>query len=312
MKKLFLTTIPTIALIFFSAFFLTINVAGKQKASPTLLKHQEVLSEENHFKNLNNNTVFTVLTLNIAHGRKDGASQIFQKSNQIKSNLYDISSLLKRESPDIVALQEADGPSIWSGNFSHVEYLAENSGYAHSVRGAHVDGMMLSYGTALLSKQLLYEPISVTFEPSPPTFPKGFLSASTKMNNEIEADIISVHLDFSRKDVRQKQVQNMVNLLSVRKKPLIIMGDFNCEWEENSAVKVLAEKLDLSIYQLTNNNQITFPILKKRIDFILISNEFEFVTYEVLPDVVSDHLGVISKIKIKDNNDRKIVEHIKI
>jgi endonuclease/exonuclease/phosphatase family metal-dependent hydrolase len=312
MKKLFLTTISTIALIFCSAFFLTINVAGKQKASPILIKHQKLLSEENHFKDLNNNTVFTLLTLNIAHGRKDGVSQIFQKSNQIKSNLDDISSLLKRESPDIIALQEADGPSIWSGNFSHVKYLAENSGYIHSVRGAHVDGMMLSYGTALLSKQLLDEPISVTFEPSPPTFPKGFLSASIKMNNEIEADIISVHLDFSRKDVRQKQVQNMVNVLSAREKPLIIMGDFNCEWEENSAVKVLAEKLDLSIYQLTNNNQITFPILKKRIDFILISNEFEFVTYKVLPDIVSDHLGVISKIKIKDNNDRKIVEHIKI
>lgn len=79
------------------------------------------------------------------------------------------------------------------------------------------------------------------------------------------------------------------------------MGDFNCEWEENSAVKVLAEKLDLSIHQLTNNNQITFPILKKRIDYILISNEFEFVTCKVLPDVVSDHLGVIAKIKIKDS-----------
>lgn len=302
MKKISLTIISAIALIFCCLFLVAINVAGKQKTFPTVLEYQNLLSDENQVTSINNNTIFTLLTLNLAHGRKDGVSQIFQKNSEIRSNLDEIIALLKREDPDIVALQEADGPSVWSGNFSHVAYLAKNSFSNYSVRGAHIDGMKLSYGTALLSKTCLYDPLSVTFEPSPPTFPKGFLSATTKMNNAIEADIISVHLDFSREEVRQKQVQNMVEMLSARKKPIIIMGDFNCEWEDNSAVKVLAEKLDLSICHLATGSRVTFPTLNKRIDYILISNEFEFVTYEVLSDVVSDHLGVIAKIKFKDNS----------
>jgi endonuclease/exonuclease/phosphatase family metal-dependent hydrolase len=301
--KIFFSIISVFLFIVCSAFLLTKNVTGKSKSCPAILNHQDALIAKNHSVKKNENGVITLLSLNIAHGRSDGVNQIFQNSKSIKSNLDEIISLLKRETPDIIALQEADGPSIWSGNFSHVTYLAEKAGYNHSVRGEHVSGMRLSYGTALLSKNQIHSPVSVTFSPSPPTFSKGFLSVSQRIGNDIEIDIISVHLDFSRKEIRQKQVQNMINKLSGKNKPLIIMGDFNCEWEKNSAVKILAEKLNLSTYQVEENNQITFPALKKRIDFILISNDFEFITHEVLPDIVSDHLGVLSTIKLKARSE---------
>ena len=44
---------------------------------------------------------------------------------------------------------------------------------------------------------------------------------------------------------------------------------------------------------------ITFPALKKRLDYILVSDDFEFVTYRVIKDMVSDHLGVVSEIRKK-------------
>jgi hypothetical protein len=112
----------------------------------------------------------TVLTLNMAHGRKDTRHQAFLRKGRIQSHLAEIADMLERVGPDIAALQETDGPSIWSGNFSHVEYLAERAGFPYFVHGEHVRGLKLAYGTALLSHALPEEPTSVTFRPSPPTF----------------------------------------------------------------------------------------------------------------------------------------------
>lgn len=39
--------------------------------------------------------------------------------------------VITRENPHVVALQEADGPSFWSGKFNHVDYLARTGGYSY-------------------------------------------------------------------------------------------------------------------------------------------------------------------------------------
>ena len=93
-----------------------------------------------------------VLSLNMAHGRKDSFSQFFVSEAQIRRNLADIVELLKREDADIVALQEADSPSSWSGNFDHVELLAREAGYRWYTHAWHVDNSFASYGPAVLSR----------------------------------------------------------------------------------------------------------------------------------------------------------------
>ncbi|MCP3901317.1 MAG: hypothetical protein GY707_16555 [Desulfobacteraceae bacterium] len=298
-SKFFITIVFITTLIISIAFILTLNVAGNRNSVPSVSKHSALLPGEKAITGLNNNSVFEILTLNIAHGRKNGPNQIFQSKNKIKSNLDEVASLLKRESPDLVALQEADGPSLWSGDFSHVKYIAEKSRYDYSVRGAHVKGMGLTYGTALLSKYPLASPVSVTFKPSPPTFPKGFVSADINLGNKLSTKIVSVHLDFFRKTIRKEQVENMTDILSPNKKSLIIMGDFNCEFEQGSALQILAEKLNLSVYSKGVEQMITFPKLEKRLDYILISHDLEFISYKVVKDIVSDHFGVVSEIRKK-------------
>ena len=42
-------------------------------------------------------------------------------------------------------------------------HIAEKAGYCYSIHGAHVEGMMLSYGTAILSKYPLCKPACVDF-----------------------------------------------------------------------------------------------------------------------------------------------------
>jgi endonuclease/exonuclease/phosphatase family metal-dependent hydrolase len=239
----------------------------------------------------------TVMTLNLAHGRKDGFSQMLQSGRTIQGHLEDVAAVLRRESPAVVALQEADGPSFWSGDFDHVARLAEGAAFGYSVRGSHVDGGGLSYGTALLSRFAPDAPVSVTFAPSPPTFPKGFVVSRVTFPGGWSADVVSVHLDFARASVRKEQVAEMIRTLSRRPSPRIVLGDFNSEWDDDdSAVRALVEGLHLTAWRENAKNLDTFPFSGKRLDWILISPELEFREYRVVPDVLSDHLGVAAAI----------------
>ncbi len=242
-----------------------------------------------------------VMTLNVAHGRGDGRHQVLTRKKTHRAKLDAVAALLARERPDVAALQEADGPSVWSGRFDHVAHLARAAKFACSVRGEHVKGAKLSYGTALLSMLPLERPLSVTFAPSLPTPSKGFVLATIAWPGHptLEADVVSVHLDFARKKVRRRQVADLIGRLERRGRPLILMGDFNCQWtDEESPLQTVAEKLELRAYRPEAEDMVTFPKLKKRLDWILISRELEFARYEIVPDRVSDHLGVVCDVKV--------------
>jgi len=106
-----------------------------------------------------------------------------------------------------------------------------------------------------------------------------------------------VHLDFSRKSVRQQQIMEITNILSQRSNPIIILGDFNSEWfSDGSVVKRLADTAHMKVYQPDAKHLQTYLKRDKRLDWILISNELEFVSYEVLPDVISDHQAVMATV----------------
>jgi endonuclease/exonuclease/phosphatase family metal-dependent hydrolase len=248
-----------------------------------------------------------VLSLNVAHGRKDALNQVFLKKADFENNLAVIAEMLVASDADIVALQEADGPSYWSGEFDHVAALAEDANYSWFERASHAQSLVFDYGTALLSRQPFEEVLNHTFEPSPPTMSKGLILGQIRwqsVGNPGKAqlvDVISVHLDFSRKKVRQQQIGEIVQALKERHHPAIILGDFNSDWfSEASIVKELAEKASLQVYRPEATDLGTYKDGSKRLDWILISEELEFLDYRVLPDVVSDHRAVFAEIGFRN------------
>lgn len=253
-----------------------------------------------------NKQVLTILTLNIAHGRKDAFNQIFLSKKKISQNLLDIADVIRSQNADVVALQEADGPSRWSGNFDHVAFIADQAGYSWFYRAAHADSWFFNYGTAILSRLPIIETVEHTFKPSPPTFNKGFLLGRVMWNpnpdveRTVAIDIVSVHLDFSSKKVRRKQINEIADILLTRSSPMIILGDFNSEWfADDSVVKRLADKAHLKVYQPDATNLQTYLKGGKRLDWILLSNELDFVSHEVLPNVISDHQVVVATVALK-------------
>ncbi|MFV9614890.1 MAG: endonuclease/exonuclease/phosphatase family protein [Gammaproteobacteria bacterium] len=251
------------------------------------------------------NSVLRVATLNLAHGRKDSFNQLFVGEDTHKENLNDIADVLIQHKPHVVALQEADAASRWSGSFDHVAYLASAAKYPWRTHESNAESWLYSYGTALLSALSFAETIKHTFEPSPPTLDKGFVLAQIEwpFSDGIKSrkvDIISVHLDFSRQSVRDKQIKEMLEILSIRMNPTIIMGDFNSEWlAEVSVIKELATKSRFSSYRPESGDYNTYK--DKRLDWILISNDMEFANYQVLPEILADHLMVVADIRFKSN-----------
>ena len=249
-----------------------------------------------------------VLSLNVAHGRKDRMNQLLLSGNTIRKNLADIATFLARTGADIVALQEADAASRWSGNFDHVALLAEQAGYPVFSHTPHASSWLFSYGTAILSQAAFTETINYTFEPSPPTMNKGFTLAQIvwqpDANDEplLPIDVISVHLDFSRQEVRESQIQEITRALGDRDNPVIVLGDFNSDWlADELVVRSLADDNKLKGYRPEDNSLGTYKSGEnsKRLDWILISSPLEFVSYEVLPDVVSDHKAVLAEIALE-------------
>ncbi len=242
-----------------------------------------------------------VMTLNLAHGRKNAWHQAFLKRRQIEAHLNDVAEVICRERPDVIALQEADGPSIWSGRFDHVAHLAERAEMPCFVRGEHVRRLKLCYGTALLSRHPLEDSVVRTFAPSPLTLPKGFVVASLRWSGEPqrEVDVASVHLDFSRRSVRRRQVEEIVRLMSGRDRPRVLMGDLNCEaGRREGTIRELSSALSLKLYRSEATGMDTFPLRRKRFDWILISRELEFHHHATLPDVLSDHRAVVASVRV--------------
>jgi len=240
-----------------------------------------------------------VMTLNVAHGRGEAFHQLFQKSDTIVRNLDEVSAMLKREQVDVVALQEADAPSFWSGNFNHVDYLARQASYSSAVNGTHVDGPGLSYGTALLSNSGLRHAESVTFNPDIALTPKGFVVSTVEWPGQphVQVDVVSLHLDFSSEMTRRAQALELIEFMRGRNRPMVVMGDFNAEWGASDAtVRLIASELALRAYQPDGEGQSTFPYRGKRLDWILVSHGMEFREYRVVSDAVSDHRGVVAEL----------------
>ena len=247
-----------------------------------------------------------VVTLNVAHGRKDGRNQMLLKDETIRSNLLELAQLLDRAEADVIALQEADAESSWSGGFNHVDFLAENSTYGCSHHGIHASSRMYDFGTALLSGRPFQGSFVHSFQPSRPTTTKGFSVAALNWNPDgllpepKLVKFISVHLDFSRRSVRRSQIDEMVAVLSRIEGPMVLMGDFNTDWQtEDSSLKYLAEQMNLSVFEPHADGLSTYGDKGARLDWILISPELEFSMYAVFPDVVSDHYAVAAEINLK-------------
>jgi endonuclease/exonuclease/phosphatase family metal-dependent hydrolase len=243
-------------------------------------------------------SILRVMTLNVAHGRGNRLVQRLVRRRRAEQHLGHVADLLQRQGPDVVALQEADAKALWSGRFNHVDFLARQAGYPQYIQMSHVDGLGLAYGTALLARGSLHEGRGRTFQPSPPTFAKGWVSAVLEwpaMPGGL-VRLISLHLDFSRARCRQAQLRELALDLAAETRPLVIMGDFNTTPRREPGMRELMERLRLHTFEPDAHGPATHPATRRRLDWVLASAHLRFGRHLVLSTAVSDHLPVVAEL----------------
>ena len=119
----------------------------------------------------------------------------------------------------------------------------------------------------------------------------------------LEIDVVSLHLEPFNPVIRRQQVRQLTDALGDRtqdgrRRPLVVLGDFNCSWsDEARQLRPMARELGLRAYQ-PHRRAPTYPSRRpwRRLDWILVSGDLEFAAYRTLPNPVSDHLGVVADL----------------
>ena len=243
-----------------------------------------------------------LMTLNIAHARADGGSQLLQSEAKARINLDKIAEVINREQPDIVAFQEIDNNSFWNGRFDHGQLIADKTNFTHWFTGSHQLSNNLDYGTGLMSRFDMLDPLSVTFTKPLARTRKGFVLSTIEWPNTdgIKVDLVSLHLDFLSHSQRRKEIDVLTNTLLQSENLLIVMGDFNMEYDKSELLQKLAATLNLHAWRPDEDQLVTYRRLGKRLDWVLVSEEFDFNAHQVLNDPLSDHQAVMVDVSLRE------------
>lgn len=232
-----------------------------------------------------------VMTLNIAHGRGTSFHQAALPPSVIHHNLARIAEMTVDEDVELAGLQEADRYDL--DGFNQVATIAEQGGFSWWVSGAQTRLGTLKYGTAIAGHAQLGESETFGFDTFGPGFKKGYTLSSIALDGR-DVDVVSLHLDPLLGTRRKHQVDQIVDYLAERDRPVIVMGDFNSPWGAKKAPTRLARELGLRVYREQADDLPTFG--KRRLDWIMVSDDLQFEDYRTLPYEVSDHHGVVADI----------------
>lgn len=252
-----------------------------------------------------------LVTFNIAHGRGLAPIQGFTLPRKIRINLRKIAALLGRLAPDVVAMQEIDGCSRWSGNFDHLDYLRVHTRYGYAALGINNqrEGLLnLSYGNALLSRHPLMQTETVAFGRRK-LGEKGFLFAELEVSGR-RVPLVNLHLHAASRRQRLRQLELLLSWLRDKHRtygktwalPPVICGDFNNPATRDDATAALISHLsEYGSYTAHPVEGATFPSPLPRValDFVFLPEGCQPVRCEVVRSFLSDHRPVMVDFAVR-------------
>lgn len=253
-----------------------------------------------------NETTFSLITFNIAHGRGLSLYQGFHSSNSIRKNLEKIAALVSRHQPDVVAFQEIDQSSHWNKHIDLLRHIQDEAGYPYSEHGIHntrFGRKPLRYGNAFLSKHRIEK--SAVFPFGEKTVgEKGFMEARLEIDGH-SIDLINLHLDFRSRRTRISQIEPIIDRIRHRSEsgpPPIICGDFNTSSKafSDAVRQFLIRSARHAEYTYHPQNVRTFPshLPSRGLDFVLVPKPYAVREARAIRCFASDHLPVWIELSI--------------
>ncbi len=212
-----------------------------------------------------------------------------------------IASVIKKNDPDIVALQELDVYNTRSGkSISEATEIATRTGmrvyFAKAIDHAGGD-----YGVAILSRYPLSDMQTHPLPTLEGTKGEPRVLATARINLPGDQPILfaCTHLDAMRSDSnRVAQINQIAAILKRSAYPVILAGDLNAE-PGSSVINILDKNLERSCRV---DCGYTIPVDKPRktIDFIAFTpGQFKTISHKVIAEkYASDHLPVVAELKI--------------
>lgn len=257
-----------------------------------------------------NGQSFNILTYNIRYDSPNDGENRWDFRKQFLTNQ------LKFHSPDIFGIQE--------GLHHQVQYIdSALSGYTYIGVGRD-DGKTEGEYSALYYRKDAFEIVEQStfwLSETPEVVSVGWDAAMERIctyglfkhkQSGKHLWVFNTHFDHRGETAREESVElilKMINNLNVQNYPVIVTGDFNLEPDHqsiNSLRKELKDAHDVCNYvcfgpEGTYNGFKFCEPVKRRIDYIFVSDELKVQKYAVLSDswdmkYPSDHLPVIVKM----------------
>ncbi len=225
--------------------------------------------------------------------RAQKAIRYFRQRNDRKE-LSAIRDVIKKSKADIIGLQEIDGGSRRNGNFSHQAFIQQHTSARYAAYA--VERAWLSYcndGNAVFSTKKLHRIRKITL---PHRIEKRNVIISTVRIGKKAIDIYVTHFGAHKTNKKERcaQAQAIRDHIRKSKRPAIVMGDLNCE-PDDEEFKLLC---DNTLHHLPHAP--SYPAFQpaKKYDHILCTPGLRILTCKTLNIRHSDHLPVIATIEV--------------
>lgn len=230
-----------------------------------------------------------VMTYNIHHGA----------DSQERMNVAEIAAVIRREQPDIVALQEVDRGVERTQRRDLLVELARLTGMGHRAFGKNIDHQGGQYGNAILSRHPIVRQTNTLLTQREPGERRGVLQAVVNVRGT-QVAVLATHFDVRNDEERLLEVRQIEGQILPRYEdyPLVLAGDLN-ETPTGQVYRRLSARL-LDAWSAGKGEGYTIPVdaPDRRIDYIFLSPHFAADSAWVPRTVASDHLPVVAVVRL--------------
>jgi endonuclease/exonuclease/phosphatase family metal-dependent hydrolase len=254
------------------------------------VKQQEVIQTGKN----QTETVIRIMTYNVHHCNPPSKS----KTGEIETSA--VAEVIRKQNPDIIALQEIDDHTRRSGPFNEAKDIAVKLGmYFYFAKAIDYAGG--GYGVAILSRFPISEEVTYRLPSSADTTSEHRVLAAAKIILPGGKSIRfgCTHLDVKNAANRELQVQDITRIALSDNLPFIVGGDFN-DTPESKPIQLLDAGFHRTCHECAPTIPSGQPV--SNIDYIAFLNSapFTVVSHEVIEDSYpSDHLAVVAVLQFK-------------
>ncbi|RAV28422.1 endonuclease/exonuclease/phosphatase family protein [Sinomicrobium soli] len=234
----------------------------------------------------------TVMSYNIKYGSPLGSSI---------SDLEAIAGVIEEAKPDVVFLQEVDKNTTRSGNADQLKLLSERTGLSSYFYGRAIDYQGGQTGIGILSRYPLSDP--ELFKLPRVELGEQYVSYRVLVTADIrvkgkDITIANTHLALTAEN-REIQVPEIHRILSDSDNPVIFGGDLNARPDSET----ITSFMEYGYRKTCKTDCFTIPSVEpnRELDYIMFrpENSFEVLSHQVIGNLSSDHLPVVSVLQIK-------------